>query len=360
MSVIPAPPDPSAPPVRLGVADAAALLSSLTRNDAGRFAEFELEEIVQAHPNRIVARGRMRDREVYLKLFNVPEGPELVRAARAEYQRAARAMGNGRLRVARHIASAPRLKLIAVEGIRGTRFDFAVEQSPPETHRGLHRLAAAWLRHFSRETAESRPFDAVRFLETVRGLALEDPASGGGSLPVAVTRRWVNDGLAPDDVERRLALRAWIAAEAFAAAGRPIAIAAVHDDFSPRNLTLTPRGGLVGFDLGRLHVGPLAEAAAIFLVIQQLRQLDQPEERCMGLNPAYVEGFLEADLLPEEDARVFFPLYVAHKLDLMFSRHVARPDWLERLRPAVDAFLRAPRAMSHRAGHLALMVIPVI
>lgn len=343
---MPASQSTSAPPARFSAADAAALLSSLTQKDAERFGSFELDEIVQAHRNRIVARGRMRDREVYLKLYNVPDGSDLVRAARAEYHRATLAMGSGKLRVARHIASSPKLKLIAIEGIRGTRFDVAVEQSPPEKHRELHRLAAAWLKHFSRQTIVAEPFDPARFLGTVRGLAPEGPAPGSEGRPVFVTRRWVNDGLGQEDTERRMALRAWIVSAASDVAGRRISIAATHDDFSPRNFSLTRRGALVGFDLGRLFRCPLAEAAAIFLVIQQLRQLDMPEERRMGLNPAYVEGFLESELLPQEEARTFFPLYVAHKLDLMFSRHVARPDWLERLRPAVDSFLRAPRPLS--------------
>lgn len=329
-------------PPRFGSAEAAALLGAVTVQD-DRFRAFKLAEVVQAHPRRIVARGFLNDREVYLKLFNVSDGSERVRSARAEYWRAAREMGRGKLRVARHVASAPRLKLIAVEGIKGTQFDVAVEQAAPERHRELHRLAADWLRHFARQSVAVEAFDPHRFLSTVAGLANDGPDDGPDAGPddgtAAVSRPWVNKLLGPQDAARRDALRRWIVRTATAAGGRPVSVAATHDDFSPRNLALTPRGALVGYDLGRLFRCPVADAAAIFLVIQQLRQLHAPAERRMGLNIDYVEGFRESELLGEEEFSALFPLYVAHKFDIMFNRHATRPDWLGRLRPAVDAFL---------------------
>lgn len=310
-----------------------------------RFRDIEIHALMKGLPGRVVADVTLRGQRCFLKLLIGWHAEAAIREMLAELRFAEQNDAPcGRYRVARVVDAAPRLGLIVLEAAPGQRVDDAVEGADPLRRGELHRHCGNWLAWYCAPRRETRPFDAARFLQEHHVLS-HRPAHAGE--------------LADQDRQRTAALADHIELHARALNGGAISIAASHGDFLPRNAHVS--GEVVtAYDIEGLRRLPVAADVARFLVGQQMRQGFPSDDLTCGITSADWTALLDSGVLDEDERRDMLPLFVAQQMAIELPTLATRPNWQRRLRRSIDAFLRAPRAMSHWFALLAGVIVPAI
>lgn len=310
-----------------------------------RFRGIRIHALMKGMPGRVVAEATWRRQRCFLKLLIGWHAEAAIRGMLAELRFAEQNSDpGGRYRVASVMDALPRMGLIVLEAAAGVRVDDAVESADSRRRDDLHRHCGNWLAWYCAPRRETRAFDAERFLRGHRILA-RPPAC----LP----------GLAKADRQRTAALADHIERRANALNGVRISIAASHGDFLPRNAHVS--GDVVtAYDIEGLRRLAVAADTARFLVCQQMRQGFPSDELTCGITSADWRALLDSGVLDEAERQEVLPLFVAQRMMIELPTLATRPNWQRRLRRSIDAFLRAPRAMSHWIAHLALLIVPVI
>lgn len=290
---------------------------SAAASRAPDFVGFDPEALLAWQPRGTVARGTLRGRKVVVKHLSHPDGAARICRMVAELDYLVAHSIAGQPLMAPHLLSDADAGLIAVEVAPGKIMADAIGAADADRRARLRRLAGGWLSDYARLRQRRGRLRPGRDLSSLGAIA--------GRL----------DG---KDGERLARLSAWQRARVARLGRRPLTLAAVHDDFHSRNLTVDG-DRLCGFDCAGESWMPPLRAAARFLTQNQMSNPLWHGPQRHGIALTDRDGILAGLGLPAEETRPLLPLFIAEELGGILWRTRDRQRRLRLARRMVDSFL---------------------
>ncbi|WP_168217474.1 phosphotransferase [Paracoccus liaowanqingii] len=292
-------------------------LEALARKSPS-FKNFKLESVVKSVPERIVVRGVLDGKPVYVKRLLGPRADQRIRGMMAELDFAVARMNDTDSRVAGFVAADPEAGLIALQLAPGRPMDAAIRLAQRERREQLLGMGGSWLTQFTRLRCRTVSFDAERTLGP-----LQDPTEITNPLDLA---RWQR--LAAWQDERINELR-----------GSKLSIAASHGDFHPGNLRV--QGSTIhAFDIEGETWMPILRDCVTFLLHVQDHLPQTGSATHMGIAVDSALPFLSALDLSKDEKEQLLPVFMARRLANALVKRQQRPKILHFARFVTDNLLR--------------------